>query len=252
MGEIYDVPPTALNDLDSEETARGRRRRRGGPAFLRAHAAVRRTVADLLGCDAAALEYMGQNCRSCGHRHGAPRMRQLIDSGLSMSTSHSGDLWMVAVGPFPSIGVDLEGVTADANRIMRLAFTPAEAALMEVGSAVGPRPRFGTYSTDNFGPVSGWVAKEAAAKALGTGLTRDLRSLRWRPASDGAFVVQPEEGGAIRGITAEATPEYRCAVAVLDPESSDWTMGHPRSSPWFGRWASDVRAPWRKSALARF
>lgn len=229
-GSISAVPDDALSCLDEEERARGTRRRRGWDGFLRAHAAVRHAIAEHVGDAPDAIEFTGPRCDSCGHRHGPPQIRQLTARQLFVSTSHSDDLWMAAVSS-TAVGVDIEAVDAVTPGVRTLSFTPEERTLLGGGAA----------------SIEGWVAKEASAKALGQGLARDLRSLRWYPAPDGSFTIMPGTGGLIRGTTAPLTSSHVCAIAVSGTPHADITPPLRLT-----HWIRSSSAPWRHSAALTY
>lgn len=115
--------------------------------------------------------------------HGKP---QLLDSSLQFNVSHSGDLWLLAVSPAVSVGVDIEAPrTLQAwQRLADRVFTTAERAALELETD----PPLDAFFT-------GWTRKEAVLKGLGTGLghgpknvevgiTRDRLSARFTTNSE--------------------------------------------------------------------
>ncbi|MGE5185668.1 MAG: 4'-phosphopantetheinyl transferase superfamily protein, partial [Acidobacteriota bacterium] len=106
-------------------------------------------------------------------------------SELPISLAHKDDLAVAIVGaPGEAVGIDLERIEPRTDAFVQIAYTPAELAL----------------ATDDEQRARLWAAKEAVAKALGTGITDPKRfEVRARP--DGrlqidAFVVDTRREGA--------------------------------------------------------
>jgi 4'-phosphopantetheinyl transferase len=97
--------------------------------------------------------------------HGKPTLADA--RGIAFNVSHSGDYVLVAVGRAAAIGVDVERVRPDVDvaGVGRQVFTPAERALI----AAAPDAR----KTALF--FRQWTLKEAVAKAVGLGLSLDLK-----------------------------------------------------------------------------
>jgi 4'-phosphopantetheinyl transferase len=90
-------------------------------------------------------------------------VRDQNPGGISFNVSHSGCFSLLGFGLAPHLGVDVEQVRPEPNidDIARTVFSPAECArLFALPHAVRRKAFFDT-----------WVRKEAAAKALGGGLS---------------------------------------------------------------------------------
>jgi len=201
--------PVPARLLDDVERARARRYR--DPAahrrFLARRTWVRRLVAEAVGADPAAL-VSAYCCLSCGSLPGAPARRgagavsaagapgagdhgrpgYLLDGvrvPLGLSVSSAGDVAVAALwtpGPVAA-GMDVTPVGADLETVAEQFFTPAERAHVAAARSLPERRRRAALV---------WSAKEALAKAAGTGLGADPRSLEtggapprrgrpWRP-----------------------------------------------------------------------
>ncbi|MDT0307964.1 beta-ketoacyl synthase N-terminal-like domain-containing protein [Streptomyces sp. DSM 44917] len=115
---------------------------------------------------------------------------------LALSLAHRGDVAVALVRPAPpgapGVGIDVEEVTGDSGRAEAAALGERERALLESVAAGGERAAWFTRF---------WAAKEAAAKAEGTGL-------RGRP-RDFAVVEASEEELTVA--TAAGRHRVRCA-----------------------------------------
>jgi phosphopantetheinyl transferase len=97
-----------------------------------------------------------------------------IPKDWQVSIAHKGKLAAAIVGE-NAVGIDIEHVDARDEGFMSLAFAPAERVLMQAEPQDIAATRF-------------WVAKEAVAKAGGTGLTG-------RPQD---FIVEARDGNCVR------------------------------------------------------
>jgi phosphopantetheinyl transferase (holo-ACP synthase) len=88
----------------------------------------------------------------------APSGQPLVD-GIHVSVSHKDDRAVAIVGARP-VGIDLERIEPRTEAFLKIAFTPAELVL-----AAGRDEEYARL----------WAAKEAVAKALGTGMTDPKR-----------------------------------------------------------------------------
>jgi phosphopantetheinyl transferase len=96
-----------------------------------------------------------------------------------VSIAHGGSHWLALASPSGAdlVGVDVESVDRDVDAIQSLAFGEQERRLLG-GFPSADRPEW---------TVRLWCAKEAAAKALGRGLSRGLESVR-------GAAIRPDEG----------------------------------------------------------
>jgi 4'-phosphopantetheinyl transferase len=120
--------------------------------------------------------------------HGKPRLES--GGGPGFNVSHSERVCVIAVAEegATDVGVDIEVVRpfAAPHAVARRVFVGPELdRVLPVGDAEGWR-RFYRH----------WTAKEAVLKLLGTGLSRDPRTIRVRLRDDGTFTVDPAEPGS--------------------------------------------------------
>ena len=115
---------------------------------------------------------------------GKPR---LIDDGIEFNASHTGDVGVIVTGQAP-LGVDIEALDRplDYLRFAQHSFTEEE--FLDIGSCHGDDLPLAFFNC--------WTGKEAYIKAIGLGLSKDLRSfsvlcapdtepgLRWDRESD--------------------------------------------------------------------
>ncbi len=109
---------------------------------------------------------------------GAPRLRANVSTtlpqGLQVSLAHKGNLAVAIVGE-QAVGIDLERIEPREPGFLDMAFSPSELALLAGADADAEYTR-------------GWVAKEVAAKAAGTGL-------QGRPRD---YVIEARDGDCLR------------------------------------------------------
>ncbi|MEV7414946.1 beta-ketoacyl synthase N-terminal-like domain-containing protein [Streptomyces sp. NPDC089919] len=109
-----------------------------------------------------------------------------LAAGLRLSIAHKDHLAVALAHPDTDVGIDVETVTEDPDALRRIALTPDEALLAERLAA-----RAGTGLPVALTTL--WCAKEAAAKAAGTGLRG--RPREWTvtagPEADGLYVTAP-------------------------------------------------------------
>lgn len=143
-------------------------------------AALRRQLARCLGCAPAAL------CFELGP-HDKPRLSSQggHKPAVTFNVSHCGEYALIAVSTAPGVaclGVDIEQRRADLDLedLAEYAFTPSEQAFLhrckpcagESGAPPGLDYASAFFLT--------WVAKEAALKALGVGISEHLQTLSVR------------------------------------------------------------------------
>lgn len=149
--------------------------------------------------------------------HGKPRVARLRASdSLEFSVSHSGDYALLGFGRNGAIGVDIERVDSRRNieLIVEHHFTPNEAAAVRGESDKGSK----ASQVELF--YRFWTRKEAYIKALGEGMSLDLRSfevglqpganLAWSARDDAArwrFYGLNPGGGHLGAICMLSAPE---------------------------------------------
>lgn len=150
--------------LDAAEQARAARFRQAADrdAYIAAHALLRALVATVPGAPPPG------EWRMAAEPGGRPVVPGL---GLGVSLSHTGGMVACAVGPAET-GVDVEALdrAVAPEALAPACLTPTEtAALLGLPPAARPE-RF----------LRLWTLKEAVAKAMGEGLSRDLTRLGFR------------------------------------------------------------------------
>jgi 4'-phosphopantetheinyl transferase len=118
---------------------------------------------------------------------GKPRLAD-GERRLGFNVTHSGGLALICVAEGFEVGVDLEHLrpVPAAIAIARRRFAPAEARFVEEGAASDIDRRF----------LLCWTRKEALAKAIGAGLSFDLRSFSVPLDSTGGIVsLEGPDGG---------------------------------------------------------
>ncbi|KOY54090.1 type I polyketide synthase [Streptomyces sp. XY332] len=119
--------------------------------------------------------------------HGRPVPGGALARGFRLSLAHKDRIAVAVAHRSLAVGIDVEPVTADPDALIRIALAPDELALAETLSA-----REGTGLPGALTAL--WCAKEAAAKAAGSGLGGRPRA--WRtvddPGSGGLRVLSPD------------------------------------------------------------
>ncbi|MFD7834650.1 beta-ketoacyl synthase N-terminal-like domain-containing protein [Streptomyces sp. NPDC059761] len=157
---------------------------------------------------------------------GRPVPEGVLARGFRLSIAHKDRVAVALAHPSQPVGIDVEPVTADPDALIRVALTPAELLLAEELAA-----REGTGLPAALTAL--WCAKEAAAKARGTGLGGRPRD--WRVTED------PGSGG-LRVLSPEGQP-YPVRTTSLPPSEAESTTGTgPGPSPSSG--SGDYLVAW--------
>jgi phosphopantetheinyl transferase len=150
---------------------------------------------------------------------GAPRVAGPGTDGLHLSLAHSGLLAVAIVGTDGPVGIDVEQISDVPAESALL--TPAERELLETLAPAAGDPALRAAWVTRF-----WTAKEAVAKAAGTGLGgRPARFVVTRVDSDRLLVVT---GGVGRWVTT-TTGEFPVPYAVgwtQEPDIAGPDLGH--------------------------
>jgi len=182
-----------------DEVERGRRVRYQRDVdrtrFTVAAALLRLVVAHETGTGPGSVR-IDRSCEQCGAPHGKPRV---LDAGLHVSVSHSGDRVAVAMTRDAPVGVDVEVITErDVAGLAHSVLSDAE--------PVSRTEDFYTY----------WCRKESVVKATGDGLRVPLIGVVVSPASDPARLVS-YQGVSLASSMCDlaAGSGYAAAVTVM-------------------------------------
>ena len=157
--DLVRMPGTQL--LDDAECARAMRFRRlhDRRRYIAAHVGMREILARYLQCDPAAVYFEPDG------EHG--KMRLPGPSAPAINLAHSGEIALLCVARMPQVGIDIEHIhpLRDLRDLVMGNFTRAERARLRAQ----PEPVAAFYWI--------WTRKEALLKAVGTGLTVELRGV---------------------------------------------------------------------------
>src|SRR3989440_2488650 len=158
--------------------------------------ALRRVLADRLGCSPAAVRF------SYG-RNGKP----MLEGGrghLDFNLAHCGGDAVIALTECAAIGVDIELLrpVPDVESLARLVFSDAERGELEL--APDPVLAF----------LNGWTRKEAYVKALGLGLTAPLTEIIVSLSERAALLSAGVRGQSASNWRLLNVPHPRALVAV--------------------------------------
>ncbi|GFE12832.1 hypothetical protein Sgleb_08790 [Streptomyces glebosus] len=123
--------------------------------------------------------------------HGRPRAEGPLAHGLPLTLAHKDRLAVALAHRSGPVGIDIERVTDDPQALERIALSPAERRLADDLHARAPGHTGRAYWLTAL-----WCAKQAAAKAAGSGPGR--RPLEW--------AVTPAPGGALRVVSPDGRP----------------------------------------------
>jgi phosphopantetheinyl transferase len=144
----------------------------------------------------------------------------LAGSALSLSISHTEWVGVAAVSDAGPIGVDVERVTPQVPRsdgFVDIALTPAEQALRPDG-----------VGTDQWVALI-WTAKEAVAKAVGTGLKGRPRAFEVEALTDAEHHAGNQAENQPENQAAEAVgSQAELTLRVRDPEGRRWKVASTR------------------------
>ncbi|HEY8063397.1 MAG TPA: 4'-phosphopantetheinyl transferase superfamily protein [Methylosinus sp.] len=189
-------PDADWNVLNTEERERALRffRHEDRLRMVSTRAALRRLLGERIGADPATLRFTAG-------RYGRP---ELAGGGVSFNVSHSGDCALVAFSRHWAVGVDIERVdaTADVAGLATITLTREEREGIDVA-----------------GFFERWVAKEAALKALGLGITEKLQAFSVWPGQGELYELchAETEWGDLRAARLAAPPGYAAALAWKTP-----------------------------------
>ncbi|MER6444419.1 beta-ketoacyl synthase N-terminal-like domain-containing protein [Streptomyces venezuelae] len=148
---------------------------------------------------------------------GRPLAESPLTAGFRLSIAHKDRIAVALADPARPAGIDVEQVTADPDALIRIALGPDELRLAE-----GLAAREGNGLPAALTAL--WCAKEAAAKAAGSGLggrPRDWR-VAWDPDSGALLVTSPVGDPYPVRTTSLATP----VTGPLTSPPTDAVPGH--------------------------
>ena len=197
--------PAELGVLDEIERARCTELTHAATAaaYVALHTLARQVIGGIIGVPAQAVRF-DRICPVCGGPHGRPTV-----SGhprLHLSLTRTTALVAVAVTTAGPVGIDIEEVAAAAfDGFEEVALHPGER--QSAGRLTGRGDR--TNAT-------AWVRKEAALKALGTGLRTDPATVRTPPTGIPTVVVAGHEPLTVTDLVLprRAARTHVAAVAV--------------------------------------
>lgn len=169
---------------------------------------------------------LGERPLSVSIEEGASGKPRLAGHRLGFNVSHSGDLALICIAEGFEVGVDLEQLrpVPSAAEIAKRRFATAEARFVEEGGESDIDRRF----------LLCWTRKEALAKALGAGLSFDLRSFAVPLEETGGVVSlgDPGDGRRQRWLLLDVPigSKYVAALALPAP-AMDTPVTAPPSSP---------------------
>lgn len=172
-------------------------------AYLALHALTRQVVGSIIGARSHAVRF-DRTCPVCGHQHGRPTV--VDHPGLHVSLSRTTSLVGLAVTTVGPVGIDVEEVeNAAFAGYEEVALHPVER------EPAGPSPERVDRAN-----ATAWVRKEAALKALGTGLRTDPATVLTPPTGIPTVVVLGTEPVTVTDLVLDrrAARTHVAAVAV--------------------------------------
>ncbi|WP_329144144.1 polyketide synthase dehydratase domain-containing protein [Streptomyces sp. NBC_01456] len=158
--------------------------------------------------------------------HGRPRPDGPLARGIHVSLAHKDRIAVALAHRAGPVGIDIETVTEDPRALERIALTPAERRLadgLHARDAAGGRAHWLTAL---------WCAKEAAAKAAGSGLGGRPQAWAVTPGPGGAlWVTAPDGRRHLVHLDSVHDPSARHVVAWTGPRPGDRTGADTPTPP---------------------
>jgi 4'-phosphopantetheinyl transferase len=210
LDRIEDDSPSLLAD-DERVRAERFRRPRDRARWIRARAALRQILAGYIGTTPVQLQLTHGT-------HGKPALAG--ESALRFNLAHAGDRAALAVASNREVGVDLEPIDPclDVLPLLAVACSETEAARI---AALAPGVRAEAFLTC-------WTLKESYLKGIGSGLSRDPRTIEITLLPDDRVIVTDH---------LVATEEPRWSARLLRPGSG---------------WVAAVAAPGQVLSIAEY
>ncbi len=172
-------------------------------AYVTLHTLARQVIGSIIGVPAQVVRF-DRICPVCGGPHGRPTVSD--HPGLHLSLTRTTALVGVAVTTAGPVGIDIEKVAAAAfDGFEEVALHPGERQPGGLLTGRAGRPN-----------ATAWVRKEAALKALGTGLRTDPATVRTPPTGIPTVVVAGSEPLTVTDLVLpeRAARTHVAAVAV--------------------------------------
>lgn len=192
--------------LDEVETRRASRfvRPEDARRFVLSHAAVRLVLARYVDCEPHRLRF-DRTCR-CGQQHGKPILVEPAAPSLHFSLTHTSDLALIAVAG-ARVGIDVETVIP-ARPVVDLAAECMSERELEVMRGRSPADQVREF-------FDAWTKKEAYLKAVGTGLSGDIKRVEVLLGdAEERFVLDGEDARSIQWTIVRLSPEEGHAAAL--------------------------------------
>ncbi len=206
-GVLDEIERARLDELTHAATAR---------AYLALHSLARQVVGSIIGAPPQAVRF-DRTCPVCGGPHGRPTV--VDHPGLHVSLTRTSALVGLAVTTVGAVGIDIEQVAAATFAgFDEVALHPGE---REPGGL--PTGRGGRAN------ATAWVRKEAALKALGTGLRTDPATFRTPPTGILTVVVPGTEPLTVTDLVlAGAAARTHVAAVAVAGASAEVVMNGAR------------------------
>jgi 4'-phosphopantetheinyl transferase len=178
--------------------------------FIVAHGALRSILADYVGIEPPALDFVSGE-------HGKPALRDPTGRPpVEFNLSHSDDLALVAVARAHAVGVDLERWSEDVEHL-ELAerfFSPGERRALRALAHAPDLIEAGFFAA--------WTRKEAYLKATGHGITRGLHhfDVALAPGEPARLIADRLDDDATARwamFALDPAPGYSAALVVASP-----------------------------------
>lgn len=187
--------------------------------FVLGRVLLRAVLGQHLACDPAAVR-LDVRCARCGGPHGRVRVAGPLGDAATaphVSLTRSGPLVAVALSVHVPVGVDVESVAAvSAAPVADVLLSPEELdAHRALATDPGADPAAGAARL-----ARAWVRKEAALKALGTGLAADPTAWALRPPEHRLPGVDALAPGGVAVADLDLGAGLAGAVAVVSAAAS--------------------------------
>lgn len=173
--------------------------------FVAARSSRRELLGNHLGVDPTALAFTA-------NRFGKPALAR--HASVHFNSSHSGDWVLHAISSDCEVGIDVEAFGAAPVRVEDYASALTDAELRWL-KGLDPALRSAKFAAL-------WTSKEAYVKALGQGLSRDLRRIEVGVETSGAMHVRHDDNPADSTLpcalmSLDMGPGYAACLACLGP-----------------------------------